>query len=442
MRVGGENAPWPATAPPPPELVAAGAAVLAARPTEIEFAADGGVRGVVARKAFLGETIDYRIAVGDVEVRVQKSRHAAGPARRRGLRTPVPAGALVSAGLIPPDRGCAPVRRIVLRRGEPPASRPIQSLLGPGGRGPGYPLLHNRCLRRRAPATSIRTTVPPPPRNRADGIDLLRDVPGPATASAGTATRIASGPTSAASSRPSSPRRSATSRASSTTSRSATPTSTLDDPQPDGSFPEKTGRVILSGGEALIDPVRERVTYKVIERAERDSYAAQGGVRIVVQTTGDLLTDAIVDDLLARGVWMISVASVDDFHVGLEGPDEAAARSSTRLTALFERHGMRALRPRRRRRATGTRRRDRSTASSARRPTRGSASCGRAAAPGRTACRRRRLADNFCNRWSGGLNFLRHRYNGSEVSVEPDGAVYPVLHQDRRCRSATWSTRA
>ena len=86
--------------------------------------------------------------------------------------------------------------------------------------------------------------------------------------------------------------------------------------------------MILSGGESLLDPVRERVTYKVIE-ALRDRYAAQGGVKIVVQTTGDLLTDAIVDDLLARGVWMISVASVDDFHVGLEGPDEAAARSST-----------------------------------------------------------------------------------------------------------------
>jgi hypothetical protein len=35
------------------------------------------------------------------------------------------------------------------------------------------------------------------------------------------------------------------------------------------------------------------------------------------------------------------------------------------------------------------------------------------------------LADNFCNRWSGGLNFLRHRDSGSEVSIEPDGAVYP-----------------
>jgi len=80
MRVVCERAPWPSSAPPPPELVAAGAAVLAARPTEIEFLAEGGLRGAVARKAFLGETIDYRIAVGDVEVRVQKSRHVPGPA--------------------------------------------------------------------------------------------------------------------------------------------------------------------------------------------------------------------------------------------------------------------------------------------------------------------------------------------------------------------------
>src|SRR6478735_11272428 len=76
----------------------------------------------------------------------------------------------------------------------------------------------------------------------------------------------------------------------------------LDDPRPDGTLVEKTGRVILSGGEALIDPVRERVTYEVVERL-RARYAAQGGVKIVVQTTGDLVTDAIVGDLLARGVW-------------------------------------------------------------------------------------------------------------------------------------------
>ena len=66
----------------------------------------------------------------------------------------------------------------------------------------------------------------------------------------------------------------------------------------DGQYPEKTGRVVLSGGESLLDAVRERVTYPVIERLQR-RYAGAGGVKVVVQTTGDLLTDRIVDELLA-----------------------------------------------------------------------------------------------------------------------------------------------
>jgi hypothetical protein len=194
------------------------------------------------------------------------------------------------------------------------------------------------------------------------------------------------------------------------------------DPGPDGQFPEKKGRIILSGGEALLDAVRERVTYRVID-ALREKYAAQGGVNIVVQTTGDLLTDAIVDDLLARGVWMISVASVDDFHVGLEGPAKQRAFVD-RLTALFTRHGMR---------ASGLAATTRNWHEEE-----GPLFSFFGATPdswiGKLWPRGRAwendlshatLADNFCNRWSGGLDFLRHRYNGSEVSIEPDGAVYP-----------------
>jgi hypothetical protein len=190
----------------------------------------------------------------------------------------------------------------------------------------------------------------------------------------------------------------------------------------DGSLPEKTGRIILSGGECLLDAVRERVTYKVIERLHA-RYADAGGVRIVVQTTGDLVTDAIVDDLLARGVWMISVAGVDDFHVGIAGP-ERQRRFVERLAALFERHGMRESGL-----SAATRNWHEET---------GPLYSFFGATPdswiGKLWPRGRAwendlstatLADNFCNRWSGGLDFLNHPFNGSEVSVEPDGSVYP-----------------
>jgi len=195
-----------------------------------------------------------------------------------------------------------------------------------------------------------------------------------------------------------------------------------DDPRPDGSFPHKTGRIILSGGESLLEATRERVTYPVIDRLNA-RYRHAGGVKVVLQTTGDILTDAIVDDLLARDVWMISVASVDDFHVGLEGPDRQK-RFVDKLTQMFERHGIR-----------------RSGLSAATRnwhEEEGPLYSFFGATPdswigklwprGRAwqnGLSKATLADNFCNRWSGGLNFLRHAYNGSEVSVEPDGSVYP-----------------
>jgi len=196
----------------------------------------------------------------------------------------------------------------------------------------------------------------------------------------------------------------------------------LDAPNDDGTLPERTGRIILSGGESLLDPVRERVTYKVIERL-RNRYAGRGGVKIVVQTTGDLLTDAIVDDLVARGVWMISVAGVDDFHVGLEGADRQA-RFVERLTALFDRHG---LRPSGLSATTRNAHEESAPLFSFFGAT-PDAWIGKLWPRGRAwqnGLSTATLADNFCNRWSGGLNFLRHAYNGSEVSVEPDGAVYP-----------------
>lgn len=195
-----------------------------------------------------------------------------------------------------------------------------------------------------------------------------------------------------------------------------------DDPNPDGTLPEKTGRIILSGGEALLDPVRTRVTYRVVEGLVA-RYRDVGGVKVVVQTTGDLLTAGIVRDLLDRGVWMISVAGVDDFHVGMEGAEKQAAFKAG-LTAMMQAEGMRPSG------VSSTHRKwfeEEGPLFSFFGATADSWigklwPRGRAWANGLSHAT---LDDNFCNRWSGGLNFLNHRHSGSEVSIEPDGSVYP-----------------
>jgi hypothetical protein len=202
----------------------------------------------------------------------------------------------------------------------------------------------------------------------------------------------------------------------------------LNAPLGNGRFPEKIGRIVLSGGEALLDPVREQVTYPVIERLQQ-RYRAQGGIKVIVQTTGDLLTEAIVDDLLKRGIYMFSIASVDEYHVGIDTPAKQEAFIE-RLSTLFERAGVR-----------------RSGLSATTRnwheeegPLYGFFGAapdtwigkiwprGRAWKNGLSTAT---IADDFCNRWSGGLGFLNHGYSGSEVSIEPDGAVYPCCVKTR-----------
>lgn len=200
-------------------------------------------------------------------------------------------------------------------------------------------------------------------------------------------------------------------------------------PRPDGSLPEKVGRVILAGGECLLDPVRTEVTYPALERLAA-RYRASGGVRLIIQTTGDLVTAPIVEELLRREVWMISVAGLDDYHVGMEG-DAPKHRLRERLSALFATLGMRP--------------------SGSQAPNRkwneedgpvysffGATEdtwVGRIWPRGRAwqnGLSRATLADNFCSRWSGGLGFLAHRYSGSEVSIEPGGDVFPCCLKTKR----------
>ena len=188
-----------------------------------------------------------------------------------------------------------------------------------------------------------------------------------------------------------------------------------------GGFPEKVGRIILSGGEVLTDPVRERVLYPALERLT-ERYRDAGGVKLVVQTTGDLVTEAIVDELLRRGVWMISVAGMDDYHVGMQGARRETLRE--RLTRLFEAAGMHASGLQ----AETRQWHDETGPVYSFFGATEEAWIGRIWPRGRAwenDLSRATLADNFCNAWSGGLGFLDHRHSGSEVSVEPTGDVYP-----------------
>ena len=80
--VKGNHAPLPASLTPPDNMRGREALSLASRPSEIDFGSendDGALRGIVSRKAFLGEVIDYQVKIGSQELRIQKGRRAAGP---------------------------------------------------------------------------------------------------------------------------------------------------------------------------------------------------------------------------------------------------------------------------------------------------------------------------------------------------------------------------
>ena len=211
----------------------------------------------------------------------------------------------------------------------------------------------------------------------------------------------------------------------------------LDDPRPDGTLPEKTGRIILSGGESLLDSGARARHLPGASSGCAAKYAAQGGVKIVVQTTGDILTDAIVGDLLDRGVWMISVASVDDFHVGLEGPEkQKRVRRQALRDVRAARHaplgavGDDAQLARGGGPAVQLLRRDARL--------RGSASCGRAGARGRTACRRRRSPTTSAIAGRAGSTSCATRTTARRSRSSPTAASTRAASRPS-CRSAACS---
>ncbi len=57
---------------PRPDSVAGPTWTLASRPTHIDLQAEGGLRGTVLRRVYLGELVEYRVRVGPHELRIQK----------------------------------------------------------------------------------------------------------------------------------------------------------------------------------------------------------------------------------------------------------------------------------------------------------------------------------------------------------------------------------
>ena len=197
---------------------------------------------------------------------------------------------------------------------------------------------------------------------------------------------------------------------------------------PDAPGGRKRGQLILAGGELLLDGPRQRIFYPALELiAARWGEAAP---RIGMQTTGDVLTPQLLDEMLERRVDSIAIASIDDYHVGMQGEKKFAFMEKIRL--MMEKAGVSEV-------ALGGRydRRLNLPGNDAPPPD-GPTFLFFGAQPdlwvGELWPRGRALAnglskatytDNFCARWSGGLKFLEHRKAGSEVSIEPDGSVYP-----------------
>ena len=187
--------------------------------------------------------------------------------------------------------------------------------------------------------------------------------------------------------------------------------------------------LVLAGGELLIDGVREELFHPVL-RAVRERWG-HAAPKLSMQTTGDVLTGRNLDEMLALGVETVAVASVDDYHVGMQGERKFAFMDSVR--ALMASRGVGEV-------SLGMAADARLKAPD---PARGATHAGPTflffgAQPdlwiGELWPRGRAFANglgnagyetNFCARWSGGKNFLRMGRAGSEVAIEPDGSVYP-----------------
>ncbi len=197
---------------------------------------------------------------------------------------------------------------------------------------------------------------------------------------------------------------------------------------------ENTGQrertlLVLAGGELLIDGVREELFYPALDAIQ--ARWGDNAPKISIQTTGDVLTPQILDECLSRGVESIAIASIDDYHVGMQG--EKKFKFMDDIRTLMSSRGVREV-------SLGGEKSARLKAPDlSRQPKPGEPTFlffgaqedlwigelwprGRAWTNGLSNAG---YEVNFCARWSGAKNFLKIGEAGSEVAIEPDGSIYP-----------------
>lgn len=197
---------------------------------------------------------------------------------------------------------------------------------------------------------------------------------------------------------------------------------------------EKTGQrertlLVMAGGELLIDGVREELFYPALDAIQ--ARWGDNAPKISIQTTGDILTPQILDECLSRGVESIAIASIDDYHVGMQG--EKKFKFMDDIRTLMASRGVREV-------SLGGEKSERlKSPDLSRQPKPGEPTflffgaqedlwIGELWPRGRAWTNGLSNAGydvNFCARWSGAKNFLKIGEAGSEIAIEPDGSIYP-----------------
>ncbi|MDH4384524.1 MAG: SPASM domain-containing protein [Caulobacter sp.] len=179
------------------------------------------------------------------------------------------------------------------------------------------------------------------------------------------------------------------------------------------------GRLILAGGEVLLEGFRQRIFYPVLE-AVQTRWTPDLRPKIHIQTTGDRLNETHLEAMLSRGVSGIAISGFDSYHVGMT--DARQAKLAEKIDAMMARMGVSQVK----------------LGAGKSPPVEGPTYLYFGAEPGRWIGElwpRGRAwtndlstADwntNFCARHSGARSFLDYRAVGSEVAIEPNGDVFP-----------------